>query len=119
MTKPLSLSHKVAPENGEKKKFISLDRQEAASGPAELVHRCAGLLGPDALHLHLSAHPLVHARGSLAFHAGLWKAGMALSENLQCASDILALKHVSGILGHCNNPALLFYPFVRVASPPV
>ena len=41
------------------------------------------------------------------------------ASDLKLQADILALKHVSRILGHCNNPALLFYPFVRVASPPV
>ena len=33
MTKPLSLSHKVAPENGEKKKFISLDDRKLRVDP--------------------------------------------------------------------------------------
>ena len=38
-----------------------------------------------------------------------------------CPPDILTLKHVSRILGHCNNPALPFCPGcgVGIASPPV
>ena len=51
---------------------MSLSPQEAARGPSQLVHRGAGLLGPDAVRLHLAAHPLVHARGTLAGGNRLW-----------------------------------------------
>ncbi len=39
---------------------------EAASGPAQLLHRGAGLLRPLPLHLYLPAHPVVHPGGTLA-----------------------------------------------------
>ena len=53
-------------------KYHTSPPQEAARGPAQLVHRGAGLLGPDAVRLHLAAHPLVHARGTLAGGDRLW-----------------------------------------------
>ena len=60
---------------------MSLSPQEAARGPAQLVHRGAGLLGPDAVRLHLAAHPLVHARGTLAGGHRLWTGTEAESGN--------------------------------------
>ena len=61
--------------------------QEASRGPAQLVHRCAGLLGPDAVRLHLAAHPVVHARGTLAGGHRLWTGTEAESGNRFSTSD--------------------------------
>ena len=68
-------------------KYHTSPPQEAARGPAQLVHRGAGLLGPDAVRLHLAAHPLVHARGTLAGGDRLWTGNEAESGNHSSSSN--------------------------------